>query len=156
MRAIGLALAALLALMAPVALAAPVFEDPKGLVEYAYVPYASGEFPADTFELYAPTLMELWDAMEARTPEGEVGAIDFDPFINAQDYEIKDVAIGDAAIDGDEATVTATFTNFGEPQEIRFTLVRLADGWKIDDIESLAGDYPWRLSELLAADPMLN
>ena len=156
MRAIGMALAALLALMAPAALAAPVFEDPKGLVEYAYVPYVGGEFPADPFALYAPTLTELWDAMEARTPEGEVGAIDFDPFINAQDYEIKDIAIGDAAIDGDEAMVTATFTNFGEPQEIRFTLVRLADGWKIDDIESLAGDYPWRLSELLAADPLLN
>ncbi|MHB1103301.1 MAG: DUF3828 domain-containing protein [Devosia sp.] len=156
MRTIGLVLTALLMLIGPAALAAPVFEDPKGLIAYAYTPYGTGQFPEDLFELYSPTLTELWEAMEARTPEGEVGAIDFDPFINAQDYEIKDLAIGDAAIDGDQAIVMATFTNFGEPREMRFTLVRRAEGWKIDDIEALSGEYPWRLSELLAADPLLN
>jgi hypothetical protein len=156
MRRIGLILAILLAFTAPAAIAAPVFDDPKGLIEYAYAPYGSGEFPEDPFELYSPTLLQLWQAMEARTPEGEIGAIDFDPFINGQDYEIKDLLIADPLIDGDLAIVTATFTNFDEPQEIRFTLVRRAEGWKIDDIEAVSGEYPWRLSELLAADPLLN
>lgn len=156
MRAIGLMLTALLALVAPTALAAPVFEDPGELVAYAYVPYGSGQFPEDPFELYSPALIELWKAMEERTPEGEVGAIDFDPFISAQDYEIGDLAIGEPAIDGDQASVTASFTNFGALQEIRFTLVLGAQGWKIDDIEAPSGEYSWRLSELLAADPLAN
>lgn len=156
MRATAFLISAYVAMVSTCAMAGPVFEDPKGLVEYAYVPYRTGDFPENPFELYSPTLMELWEAMEERTLDGEVGAIDFDPLINAQDYDIKGFAVGDAAVNGDQAVVTATFTNLGEPQEMRFTLVRRAEGWKIDDIESLAGDYPWRLSELLAADPLLN
>ena len=156
MRATAFLISAYVAIVSTCALAGAIFEDPQGLVEYAYVPYRTGIFPEDPLELYSPTLIDLWEAMEARTPDGEVGAIDFDPLINAQDYDIVGLAVGDPAINGDQAVVTATFTNLGEPQEIRFTLVRRAEGWKIDDIESLAGAYQWRLSELLAADPLLN
>jgi len=156
MRMVGLVLVALLALVAPAAIGAPVFDDPKGFVQYAYTPYGTGQFPQDPFELYSPSLLELWETMEARTPEGELGAVDFDPLINAQDYELDDLVVADPAVEGDQAIVIVTFTNFGEPQEMRFTLVRRAEGWKIDDIEALSGEYPWRLSEILASDPLLN
>ena len=86
----------------------------------------------------------------------ELPIIDFDPYINAQDYELSDLVVSHPAIAGDTATVVVSFLNFGEPQDIRFTLVRRVEGWKIDDIEALGGEYPWRLSELLAADPLLN
>jgi hypothetical protein len=156
MRAVLLGSWLLLALAAPAA-AAPVFEDPAGLVAYAYQAYES-EDPAtiDHTDLYSPSLSALFELDAERTPEGELGALDFDPFVNGQDYRIEDLAIGEPAIDGDQAIVTATFTNLGEPQEMRFTLVRRVEGWKIDDIEALAGSYQWRLSELLAADPLLN
>ncbi len=150
-----LAMVGLLGLATPALAAGPVFDDPRGLVVYAYEPYESGEFAEDFTELFSPTLKQLWDSMAVRSEEAEMPIVDFDPFINAQDYELSDLVIDDPAIAGDEATVAVSFDNFGEPQEMRFILVRRAEGWKIDDIEA-RGTYPWRLSELLAADPMLN
>ncbi|HEY0917886.1 hypothetical protein [Devosia sp.] len=157
MRVTALVLSVLAAMAAAEAApAAPVFDDPRGLVEYVYLPYTNGTFPEDAFELYSPSLVQLWQDMEQRRGATATAPLGFDPLVNGQDFDIDDLAVTDPAIRGDWATVTATFTNFGVPQELRFTLVRRAEGWKIDDIESLAGDEPWRLSELLAADPLLN
>ena len=154
MRSFVMALA-LWAATAAGAPAAPVFDEPKGLIEYAYAPYKTDNFPDDPSELYSPTLKQLWDDMATRSEEGDVPIIDFDPLINAQDYELTDFVIADPAVNGDDAEVAVSFSNFGEPQELHFYLVRRAEGWKIDDIESV-GASPWRLSELLAADPLLN
>ena len=157
MRAFLLTTGLLAALLLPAAAQAqPVFEDARGLIEYAYAPYESGDFPEEITELFSPTLKQLWEGMSERSEASEMPIVDFDPFINAQDYELSDLVIADPAIEGDQAMVAVSFANFGEPQELHFTLVRRAEGWKIDDIESVGGEYPWRLSELLAADPMLN
>lgn len=156
MRTLLLGLLLALAQASP-ASAAPVFEDPAGLVAYVYQGYMDeSATPPDRRELYSPSLRELFEAEAARTPEGEMGALDFDPVVNAQDYHIEDLVIAEPEVDGDRAVVIASFVNLGEAQEMRFTLVRRAEGWKIDDIEALAGAWPWRLSALLAADPLLN
>lgn len=138
-------------------LAAPVFDDPKALIEYAYAPYLeeSAPFPDDPSELFSPTLKQLWDDASAKSEESEVPVIDFDPLINAQDYEITDFLVADPVVEADAATVVVSLSNFGAAQELHFELIRRSDGWKIDDIEAL-GDSPWRFSELLAADPLLN
>jgi hypothetical protein len=156
MRALSIIICLLAALLPAGVLAQPVFDDPAGLIAYAYAPYESDEFPEDITELFSPTLKQLWDKSAERSEEMEMPIIDFDPFTNAQDYQISDLIVADPIVSGDEASVVVSFLNFSEPQELRFTLVRRAEGWKIDDIESLAGAFTWRLSELLAADPMLN
>lgn len=156
MRALVRMIVMLAALLAAPLQAAPVFEDPKGLVEYVYAPYMSGVFPEDMTEVFSPTLKQLWDAMAARSQAANEPIIDFDPYINAQDFELSELIISDPVVDGDRAVVAVSFRNFGELQDLRYTLVRRAEGWKIDDIESLGEDYPWRFSELLAADPLLN
>ncbi len=156
MRATALVMSVLAMASGGVALAAPVFDDPTGLIEYVYLPYTSGTSPEDAFELYSPSLAQLWQDMEKRSVATGAGGLGFDPLVNGQDFDIDGFAVGAPAMSGDWAVVSATFTNFGMPQEIRFTLVRRAEGWKIDDVESLAGEDPWRLSELLAADPLLN
>ena len=156
MKAAGIAIGLWLTIVAGTAFAAaPVFEDARDLIEYAYAPYQSGEFPEDPTELYSPTLKLLWVQMAERSEAAEMPIIDFDPFINAQDYEISDLVIADPVIEGDAAMVAVSFSNFGEAQELHFMLVDGAEGWKIDDIEA-TGEFGWRLSELLAADPMLN
>jgi hypothetical protein len=156
MRAILTALALLAAMLPAVVRAQAVFDDPAGLIAFAYAPYESGEFPEDYTALFSPTLKQLWDDMEARSEAAGEPIIDFDPFIDGQDYEITELLIADPVIDGDEAVVAVSFLNFNEPREIRFALVRRAEGWKIDDMESLSPEFGWRLSELLAADPLLN
>lgn len=136
-------------LLAPAVQAAPAFDDPRELLEFAYEPYRDGSVPEDPFELWSPALLERWALMVARTPDDEVGAVDFDPMINAQDYDLGEITISEPVLAGDRAIVTVGFDNFGTPQEMRFTLVEGAAGWRIDDIESLTPGHEWRLSEIL-------
>lgn len=146
-----------LAFVASAASAAPIFADPVGLVQYAYQPYASDDAAGvDHKGLYSPSLLALFEADEARTSEGEIGALDFDPFVNGQDYELTGLEVTEAITNGDQSLVAVSFYNFGTFHQLMFTLVHRAEGWKIDDIESVLPGFDWRLSELLAADPMLN
>ncbi|HEV7275341.1 MAG TPA: hypothetical protein VGN80_03550 [Devosiaceae bacterium] len=138
-------------LLAPAAQAAPVFDDPSDLLEYAYQPYRDGNFPEDPYELWSPDLLERWALMVARTPDEEVGAVDFDPMINAQDHDLAEVMIGTPLVLDDRAVVTARFVNFGVPQLMRFTLVRGEGGWRIEDIEALTPGRDWRLTEILSS-----
>jgi hypothetical protein len=64
----------------------------------------------------------------------EVGKLEWDPFIAAQDYEIKhvDVAIKDTA--PGKATATVTFANFGKPVTIVLDLTAIKNDWRIYDI----------------------
>jgi hypothetical protein len=138
-------------LLATAALAAPRFDEPQELMEYAYRPYLTGDFPEDPFELWSPALLELFADMVVRMPEDEVGAMDFDSMINAQDHDLREISIGTPERTGEGAVVTVTFENLGRSEEIRFTLVENDDaGWKIADIESLSPNFEWRLSEILA------
>jgi hypothetical protein len=156
-RTIGAMLAMVLALVASAASAAPVFADPAGLVRYAYEAYANGDAAGiDLMELYSPSLQALFDADEARTMEGDIGALDFDPFVNGQDHELTELEVIEAITNGDQSLVAVSFYNFGDFNQLMFTLVHRAEGWKIDDIESVQPGSEWRLSEILAADPMLN
>ena len=133
------------------ALAGPVFVDPRGPVTHIYALYESGDFSQDPTELFTPALRDLWEASFDEDPVG----LGFDPFIDGQDFEITDLVISDPVIDGDSATVAASFRNFGHYVELHYELLRRAEGWKIDDLISV-GEPGWRLGELLAVDPMLN
>jgi hypothetical protein len=73
---------------------------------------------------------------DAVTSKGEVGAIDGDPLYDAQDFEIKNFAIGKPTIDdGTNAKVNVTFVNIGEKKTIVFLLTKGAAGWRINDID---------------------
>jgi hypothetical protein len=65
---------------------------------------------------------------------GDVGALDGDPFINAQDWDIKavDVAMHDET--SDKAGATVSFRNLDVMTTVELDLVRLRDGWRIADI----------------------
>ncbi len=71
---------------------------------------------------------------DANNSSGEVGAIDGDPLYNAQDMEIKGFAIGKAVVNGNDAKLPVTFTNFGEKKTINYSLKLENNAWKIDNI----------------------
>lgn len=79
----------------------------------------------------------IWN--DAKTAEGEIGAIDFDPLYDAQDTEIKDLAVGTAEINGESGTVPVTFSNYGEKKTLKFSVVRSGESWRISDIRYPAG-----------------
>ncbi len=53
-----------------------------------------------------------------------MGRLDFDPYVDGQDYQITELKIGDAVIKGDKATVEVTFKNFDLAEDMTFTLVK--------------------------------
>lgn len=153
LRRLFVILAMVIAVAGP-ALAAPtVFDTPRALLDYAYAPYATGDFKDDNDILYSRALNALFAAAEAATKEDEVGPVDFDVFVNAQDFELTDLQIGEPSPEGQGVSVPVSFRNFGDAQSLRFHLIREGEGWKIDDIESLTPGQEWRLTTLLAPDP---
>ncbi len=71
---------------------------------------------------------------DAKTANGEVGALDGDPLYDAQDIEIKNFKIGKAVIKGKSATVPVTFKNYDTNKKFVFSLVQENGVWKIKDI----------------------
>ncbi len=73
------------------------------------------------------------------TERDGVGVLDFDPFYNAQDFDIKNFSVAKAKINGRQATVIVKFTNSGTKESLKYQLVRQTPGWKISDIEYTDG-----------------
>src|SRR5690606_36738470 len=78
-------------------------------------------------------LTALYDA-DAEEAGGEMGRIDFDPFIQGQDWDTSEVTVRDPVILGGTARADVEFTNFGRPIRLTYSLVLERDGWKIDDV----------------------
>ena len=130
--------------------AAQTYDTPQALLEAFYEPYFSGNFPEDESQFRSAALQELYDTDAELTPEGEMGAISFDPYIDGQDYEITEFDIGAPGIAGDYASADVTFNNFGEPRALTYELVFEDGGWKVDDVVSTNPDNLYRLSEIFA------
>lgn len=130
--------------------AAQPFETPEVLLEAFYEPYFTGEFYADESQFRSQALQALYDNDAEITPDGEMGAISFDPYIDGQDFEITEFDIAAPGIAGDYATVEVTFLNFGEPRSLVYELVLEGGSWKIDDVVSTNPDNQYRLSEIFA------
>jgi hypothetical protein len=152
-RRLAAAFALLLLSFMPAFAAGQVFDTPKALLDYAYKPYSTGNFVDDNGILYSKALNAMFAAAEAATPEDEVGPVDFDVFVNGQDYQLTDLAIGESSPEGDGVTIPVSLKNFGEPQSLVFHFVKEDGGWKISDIESLTPNDAWRLTTLLTPDP---
>lgn len=132
--------------------AAETFKTPQALIKalYAYDTAGSDE---DAPSPYSPFLSRglnrLFQADRDATPEGEVGAVDFDPVISGQDGEAKNVRLSPPITMDDRAELEVSFRNGSEAVTLYYTLVREQGGWKVDDIANQEGEYPWSLRELL-------
>jgi hypothetical protein len=80
----------------------------------------------------------------------EVAALDFDPFVDAQDWDIAayDVAMNDKG--ADKASATVTFNNFGKAKTVALDLVKIKSDWKISDIAWTPHENPNTLRALYA------
>ena len=130
--------------------AAQTYDTPEAMLEAFYEPYFSGEFSDNEAAFRSQALQALYDNDAQVTPEGEMGALSFDPYVDGQDFDITDFAIGVPGIAGDYASVDVTFNNFGEPRSLTYDLVLEDGGWKIDDVVSTNPDTSYRLSEIFA------
>lgn len=148
----ALALVAISLPLGGVAVHAQEFTDPVKLLTAIYDQYSPGrEFPDPDFthSQQSTRLNALYDA-DAKEANGEVGRIDFDPFINGQDYEIKKLKIEEPLYAGGKAIVHVTFENFGDAQDLGIALVKEGEAWKVDDIWA-GGEYAYDLLDILQA-----
>jgi len=71
---------------------------------------------------------------KAAARRNEVGLLDFDPFLDAQDWDVSafDIAVSDAAAGTAKATVK--FVNQGEAMTVVLDLVQVKNDWRVYDI----------------------
>lgn len=85
-------------------------------------------------KFFDKTLADLiWKDLTTKR-EG-VGVLDFDPFYNAQDFDVKNFSVSPAKIDDTRASVVVKFTNSGRKNNLNYRLVRRNAAWKITNIE---------------------
>ena len=131
--------------------------DPRAFVAQVYAAYVRGHgnhTPPEPTYAYSDRLRALfraYHAEEARHRGELVGALDFDWWINAQDWSLSHVVVT-AADDGPaRRTVTARWHNIDRNDSSRFLFVRAGNRWYLDDAVhgSGHGDDGWTLSALL-------
>lgn len=138
------------------ALPAAAFAGPASdAVKFFYVPavkFEADEQYRDRFTEPVTKLFELNDQATKKHPD-EVACIDFDPGLDAQDFDQKSVSKTlklSEKRDGDNAEVTASFSLFSEgddsKREMVWSLKKIDGKWKISDIASKTSD--WKLSAL--------
>ena len=126
--------------------------DPAKFVSDVYKKYMANAHYEAPSDIYTPRLKRLFDE-DRRKANGEVGCVDFDFWLNGQDFSIRkqpDVT-GKSSSPGRQ-TAIATFVNIRTPMEIQFDFVRIDGKWLLDDVHSLKGER-WTLSKLLSCWP---
>jgi hypothetical protein len=96
------------------------------------VPLANERIIGRYFE---PTLAAaMAKDQKAAARRNEVGLLDFDPFLDAQDWDVSafDIAVSDAA--GGTAKAIVKFVNQGEAMTVVLDLVQAKKDWRVYDI----------------------
>ena len=140
-------------------------DDPMGILTAIYTRVAKGkgedggnfviESKAARARYLSKSLAAEWARMDARTPKGEVGAVDFDPITNSQDPDVASFKVTAEKQETDKATLAVAITGHRNERKeqadnvIRYDLVREAGQWKIDDIRGAVDGKPWSIRQML-------
>jgi len=112
----------------------------EAFVASIYAPYLTPDFRGRSVydqadRLFVPDLANAMKHDAEQTPQGMVGALDWDPFSNDQQGVVKNLSIV-VTTDGSKATGHVSFDNFEDKRtEIVFDLARTPAGWRIADIK---------------------
>jgi hypothetical protein len=129
----------LLALAVVLPGAALAEDGPKGTIEAFYRPYLIQEMSFDSRPMYQSEGLNLLFEQDRKDAGGEIGRIDFDPYVQGQDWDTKHVEV-------------TSVDNFGREIHLTFALVLERDGWKIDDVSWVDGEFGIQsLREILTA-----
>jgi hypothetical protein len=85
---------------------------------------------------YSPRTAALWDKCYKRAEANGDACMDFDMFVQGNDFDLSEVKTEQISGDATQVTVRATFKNFGKNETVIFTLIHDDQGWMIDEIVS--------------------
>lgn len=115
------------------AFVADIYSHYRGSIEHA--PGVKLDSASDIRRYFEPSLAAIIIADEAEADrKHDVPTLDGDPFVDAQDWDITDIAWTIQPVDARHADVSVHFKNFKEPQLVRLKLVRLKTGWRVSDV----------------------
>ncbi|WDR03827.1 hypothetical protein PSQ19_07245 [Devosia algicola] len=126
------------------------FGSPDALVQFAYEKISPQDGLA-TRSYFTDSLNGLIIAELARD-DGEGIGPDFNPLLHGPGSGGLDFTVAAPIVSGDTASVEMSISK-PTVETIHLLLISQSDGWKVDDIVYADG---MRLSEILAADPLLN
>ncbi len=137
------------------ALAQPEGEGPEAFVRSLYRGYQQPDFNvfARPSEVFAAPILEAMAQNDRCTPEGEVGAVDFDPLCQCQDPSGMTAQVGEVrrlSADRAEALVTLAWAEPRGREPLEIDLVKEGGGWRIADLR--AADTPSFLEHVRAAN----
>ena len=131
--------------------AATRIDDPKTFVTEVYRRFVAAQSTHSSYtppdDIYTPRLEKLLRD-DKRKAKGEVGCLEFEFWVNGQDWTITNLTITSTDQGQARKTVITKFFNFGDPQEIHFDFRFNAGRWLLDDVHSRSSP-PWTLSEIL-------
>jgi hypothetical protein len=122
--------------------------SPLAFIENIYKPYRNSSSargvdysrPEVIRKHFAPLLAKaMVKDFAAAKKRGEVPALNGDPFIDAQDWEIGELKIEVKDTGHRRAVGVVTFTNASEPRTVTLDLIKTASGWRIADISAPSG-----------------
>ena len=118
-------------------------QSPQTFLQSIYEPYLKAGFKGQPYwqvdRFFASGLARAIDAdMREAKRRVEVPKLDGDPFLDAQEWDIENLAISVKA-DGPTATGEVTFDNFGKRTQVALDLVQTPAGWRIADVKSPSG-----------------
>lgn len=129
----------------PQAAAEDGFASPQDLLDelyghYAGQPAGSGVDLGDqavVARYFTPDMAAKIEAdAKQAAANNDVPALDGDPFVASQDWQVTDLAIAIAKSgEPDKTLAVVTFKNYGEPTELKLSLARTDAGWQIADID---------------------
>jgi hypothetical protein len=129
------------------------YPDPAETIRPLYERYMdpNAAFPALLDQApWSPAMRGALEAMIARSQAEQAPILDFDPFINAQDYQISAVTVAtEGVVANSHATVRAAFVNAGAPDEVLYDLVWEGEAWTVDNVRHEG----WDLRQIAQGGP---
>lgn len=131
--------------------------DPFAFVAHNYFAYQHADDEAVPMgdRINSRRLRALFAAYDAAASPDEVGAIDFDWWVNGQDWSLSDVLLAEEEGGPHRRVIAVRFRNFDRASLVRFHFVEEDGRWFLDDVMSGDGRGPddWTLSALLRQRP---
>jgi hypothetical protein len=128
---------------------------PSDVVEALYAPYLASEAgSALALDVYTPALKGEIDKATTYGNLLEAPVLDYDPIVNAQDFKISKLEVSELERSEDAAKVQARFDNMGTATEVTYSLQRIGEEWRVDDIA--AGEQSLRANIAATLQPVAN
>ena len=132
--------------------------DPLALIRSIYRAYVAATERGPHIEnIYSRRLQGLIDEDARNTPGGDAGTIDWDVFVDGNNWELSSIRVAQVFNTGRRAQVRADFISLKARHHMVFDLVRERGRWKVDDIRSMkvpSWTRPvWTMSKILTGAP---